>query len=62
MDRSYLMYLTLFQAFTLLLASTLWFRVWQCPCGATIQDAAFWTGLIISQAVFLLAWLILRLR
>ena len=47
-------YLVAAQAIALLVTAGTWWRVWDCPCDPTLQQAAFWTALVVSQAVVLL--------
>lgn len=61
MYRPLVKYLSFLQGVTLLLASAFWVDVWLCPCGSTIQDAAFWTAVVISQGAVLFALRVLSL-
>ena len=47
-------YLVATQAITLIVAAWTWWRVWHCPCVLFLQDAAFWTAIVVSKAVVLL--------
>jgi hypothetical protein len=44
-----LRYLLAAQTIGLLLAAACWWRVANCVCTSTLEDAAFWTGLIVAQ-------------
>ena len=55
-------YLFAAQALALLLTAGTWVRVWRCPCESTIQDAAFWTALVVAQSVVLIGLVFLRFR
>ena len=46
----------------MLVAAVTWLRVWHCPCEPTLQHAAFWTALTISQTVVVIGLLALRLK
>jgi hypothetical protein len=53
-------YMLAAQSIAMILASAMWWLAWHCPCAATLQDAAFWTGLAMSQGVIVVAYLALR--
>ena len=48
------------QAVALLVTAATWWRVWQCPCEAMLQDAAFWTALTVAQNVVLIGLSVLK--
>lgn len=48
------------QSIAMALATVAWWLVWRCPCALTFQDAAIWTGLVMSQGVVVVAYLALR--
>ena len=53
-------YLPIVQALAALFAANNWLRVWQCFCEPTMQGAAFWTGIVLAQAVVLMGVRALR--
>lgn len=53
-------FLIAMQTIALLFAGGTWWRVWRCVCTPTLQDAAFWTSVSVSQAVILLGLCALR--
>jgi hypothetical protein len=55
-------YLLVAQAVALLCAAGSWFRVWSCPCQESLQTAAFWTAIVVSQAVVSIGLSILMTR
>ena len=50
------------QSLAMLLSARGWWQVWQCPCEPSFQQAAFWSGLTMSQGVVMIAFLVLRSR
>jgi hypothetical protein len=57
-----LRYLLAAQTIGLLLAAACWWRVANCVCTSTLEDAAFWTGLIVAQRAVIMGIEILRGR
>ena len=47
------------QATAVLLSARTWWNVWLWPCEPAFQDAAFWTGLTMSQGVVIIAYIVL---
>lgn len=48
------------QSIALLLSAVSWWRVWRCPCDLTLKAAAFWTAVVIAQAVVVIGLSVLR--
>ena len=57
-----LRFLLAVQTIGLLLAAGSWWRVSNCVCKSTLEDAAFWTGLIVAQRAVIVGIEILRGR
>jgi hypothetical protein len=55
-----LRYLLAAQTIGLLLAAASWWRVSNCVCSSTLEEAAFWTGLIVAQRAVIIGIAILR--
>ena len=55
-------YMLAAQSLAMLLAARTWWSAWRCPCEPAFLDAAFWTGITMSQGVVVIAYLVLRSR
>jgi hypothetical protein len=42
------------QTVALLLAAERWWRVSNCVCVSTLEDAALWTGIVTAQSVVII--------
>ena len=53
-------FLLAFQSLGLLLTAAMWWRVWQCLCGDSLEGAAFATALVVAQSVVVIGVMALR--